>query len=96
MTEDHYLRTTNRVGYYAAVSTAIITVITFGFAMTAVQWIFIASFVLVILSLAVITFIYGLERLDRFEVFAVSINWLVLIINGVILSIIFRRQLKTP
>lgn len=62
---------------------------------TAVQWIFIASFVLVIISLAVISVNYGIERLDRFEVFAISINWLVLIFNGILLSIIFRKQLKT-
>lgn len=61
---------------------------------TAVQWIFIISFVLVSLSLAVISFSYGLERLDRFEVFVISIDWLALIVNGILLSIIFRRQLK--
>jgi hypothetical protein len=61
---------------------------------SAVRWIFVTGFVLTIVSLAVISIIYGLERQDRFEVAAISINWLVLIINGFLLSIVFRRQLK--
>ena len=44
-------------------------------------------------ALAVITALYGLERQDRFEVIVISINWLVLIIAGALLSIVFRRQL---
>jgi hypothetical protein len=61
---------------------------------TAVQRIFVLSFVLVIGSFAVISFIHGLERLDRFEVIIITINWLVLIVNGTLLSIVFRRQLR--
>jgi hypothetical protein len=59
-----------------------------------IRWIFMIGFVLVILSLAVISISYGLERLDRFEVFVISIDWLILIINGVLLSIVFRRRLR--
>jgi len=62
---------------------------------SAIRWIFIAGFVLVIVSLAVISFNYGLDRQDRFEVAAISIDWLVLIINGVLLSLVFRRQWLT-
>ena len=61
---------------------------------SAVRWIFIIGFILAIVSLAVISINYGLERQDRFEVAVLSIDWLVLIINGVLLSIVFRRQLK--
>jgi len=61
---------------------------------TAIRWIFIASFALVIASLIIISINHGIDRLDRFEVLAISIDWLVLIINGVLLSILFRRQLK--
>ena len=61
---------------------------------SAVRWIFIIGFVLAIVSLAVISVSYGLERLDRFEVAVITIDWLVLIVNGVLLSIVFRRQLK--
>jgi len=44
--------------------------------------------------LVVISIIYGLDRMDRFEVAVISINWLVLVTNGVLLSLLFRRQLK--
>lgn len=61
---------------------------------SAVRWVFIVSFILAIASLAVISISYGLDRKDRFEVAVLSIDWLVLIISGVLLSIVFRRQLK--
>jgi hypothetical protein len=58
-----------------------------------IQWIFIAAFGLTMVSLAIISFTFGLDREYRFEVAAISINWLVLIINGALLSIVFRRRL---
>jgi hypothetical protein len=61
---------------------------------SAIRWIFMIGFVLVMLSLSVIWISYGLERLDRFEVLVISIDWLTLIINGVLLSIMFSRQIK--
>ncbi|MEJ2263286.1 MAG: hypothetical protein P8X95_07565 [Anaerolineales bacterium] len=61
---------------------------------SAVRWIFIAGFVLVVASLILISINYGLDRQDRFEVVVISINWLVLIVNGALLGIIFRRQSK--
>lgn len=62
---------------------------------SAIRWIFIIDFVLVIAALTVISINYGLERLDRFEVVVISVNWLVLIVNGVLLGILFRRQIRT-
>ena len=59
---------------------------------SAVRWVFIAAFILTIVSLAAVSLIYGLDRQYRFEVAAISINWLVLIVNGILLSIVFRRQ----
>jgi tetrahydromethanopterin S-methyltransferase subunit E len=61
---------------------------------SAVGWVFVIAFILAIVSLTVISFSYGLDRQDRFEVAILSIDWLVLIINGVLLSIVFRRQFK--
>ena len=61
---------------------------------TAVRWIFVIAFILSFVSLAVIPLLYELDRQDRFEIEVLSIDWLVLIINGVLLSIVFRRQLK--
>ncbi len=61
---------------------------------TAVRWVFIISFLLTVLALTLISINYGLDRQDRFEVVVISINWLVLIINGILLSIVFKRQLR--
>jgi hypothetical protein len=61
---------------------------------SAVRWIFVIAFVLAIVSLAAISISYGLDRQDRFEVVVLSIDWLVLIVNGVLLSVVFRRRLK--
>jgi hypothetical protein len=59
-----------------------------------VRWVFIAGFVLTMVFLAVISVIHGLDRMDRFEIAVISIDWLALMINGVLLSLLFRRQLK--
>jgi hypothetical protein len=59
-----------------------------------VRWVFIAGFVLTMVFLVVISIIYGLDRMDRFEIAVISVNWLVLVLNGVLLSVLFRRQLK--
>jgi hypothetical protein len=34
------------------------------------------------------------RRVDRFEIAVTSIDWLVLLINGVLLSVLFRRREK--
>lgn len=60
----------------------------------AIRWVFIAGFILVIVSLVMISISYGVDRKDRFEVLSLSIDWFVLIINGVLLSILFGRRLK--
>jgi hypothetical protein len=59
-----------------------------------VRWVFVAGFVLTIVFLVVISINHGLDRMGRFEIAAISIVWLVLVINGVLLSVLFRRQLK--
>jgi hypothetical protein len=59
-----------------------------------VKWVFITGFVLTIVFFVVISINYGLDRMDRFEIAVISINWLVLVTNGVLLSLLFRRQLK--
>ena len=60
----------------------------------AVRWVFVCGFVLTVVFLAAISAVYGLQRMDRFEIAAISIAWLVLLINGVLLSFLFRRRLK--
>jgi hypothetical protein len=61
---------------------------------SAVRWVFVGGFVLTVVFLAAISAVYGLERMDRFEIAAISIAWLVLLINGVLLSLLFRRLLR--
>ncbi|MCJ7802369.1 MAG: hypothetical protein MUP82_08455, partial [Candidatus Marinimicrobia bacterium] len=58
-----------------------------------IKWIFIISFILVLLSFIVVTFNRGLVRKDQFEVYVISIDWLVLIVNGILMSIVFKRKL---
>ena len=59
---------------------------------TAVRWIFVAGFAVTVTFLVAISAYYGLERMDRFEIAAISIAWLVLLINGVLLGFLFRRR----
>jgi hypothetical protein len=61
---------------------------------TAIWWVFIIGFILTIVSFVLITFIYGLEQKDRFEVAVISIDWLVLIVNGILLSMFFNKKIK--
>jgi hypothetical protein len=60
----------------------------------AVRWVFIGGFILAIVSLVIFSMVYGLDRQDRFEVAIISINWLVLIANGILLSRVFKKQLR--
>lgn len=59
-----------------------------------IRWIFAISFFLAILALVVLSFSYGINRQDRFEVVIISIDWLVLLVTGILLSVVFRRGLK--
>lgn len=58
----------------------------------AIRWLFIASFVLAITSFVILS----LLRYDivAFEVTILTINWIVLIVSGILLSIIFRRAIS--
>ena len=60
----------------------------------AVRWVFLIGFILALVALAIFSGIYGLDRQDRFEVTIISIDWLVLIISGILLSRVFKKQLK--
>ncbi|MDA3953707.1 MAG: hypothetical protein PF485_08675 [Bacteroidales bacterium] len=60
----------------------------------AIRWIFIIAFVLTFISFVVVSINHGIVRKDRFEVVIISINWLVLISNGILVSIVFKRALK--
>jgi len=59
---------------------------------SAVRWIFWLGFISAILSLGIVSTVYGLQKLDRLEVLIISINWLVLILNGGLLSVYFSMH----
>ena len=58
----------------------------------AIRWLFTLSFVLIILSLGFLSVQYGVYREYRFEIISLSIDWIVLIVSGVLLSVLFRRS----
>ncbi len=60
----------------------------------AIRWIFIISFILTIISLIIISILYGIHREYRFEVAVITINWIVLIVSGILLSVLFKRALR--
>ncbi len=61
---------------------------------TTVRWIFLLDFLLTVISLIVISLIYGIMRGYRFEVYSIGLNWLTLIVMGIPLAGIFRSQTK--
>ncbi len=52
---------------------------------------FITGFILMLLSLILVVLIHGINREYRFEVIIISINWLEMIISGVLLVMYFRK-----
>jgi hypothetical protein len=58
-----------------------------------VRWLFGAGFVVPIVALVAVGLAYGLDRQDRFEVAVISVDWFVLIVNGILLASIFRDRL---
>lgn len=56
-----------------------------------IKRIFAVNFILVIISLAVYSIIYGIHREYRFEVAVIPINFFTLIINGILISRLFYR-----
>lgn len=57
----------------------------------AIRWLFITSFVLVVGLLLVLSLFYGEHLEYRFEVAVILINWTVLIVAGILLSVYFSR-----
>jgi len=59
-----------------------------------IRWIFIISFILTITSLIILSIFYGINREYRFEVAVITINWMVLIVSGILLSVVFKRAIR--
>jgi hypothetical protein len=62
---------------------------------SSIRRLFRMAFLVVLVALVVMSFQYGMERLDRFEVVIISVNWLVLIVNGVLVGQWFRGSART-
>jgi len=60
-----------------------------------IRFILILGFVFMIISFVFYSIKYGLDRSYRFEVAAISINWITTITIGVLISIFIRKRLKT-
>ena len=60
----------------------------------AIRWLFVANFVLTMLALTFYAVQYGIGREYRFEIAVITINWFVLMVAGVLLSVVFKRGAK--
>ena len=60
----------------------------------AVRWVFIVGGVLILAALVMFAAIYRAELDVRFEVMSLSITWLVLIVSGTLLTVVFGRALE--
>lgn len=59
----------------------------------AIRWLFVGCFTLTAISFTLYSIFYGIYREYRFEVATISINWLTLIVSGILLSVVFRRAM---
>ncbi|KUG04007.1 hypothetical protein ASZ90_018596 [hydrocarbon metagenome] len=58
------------------------------------RWVFISCFILTCLSLIMIAGQYGINREYRFEVAVITIDWMVLILSGILMSMVYRRSMQ--
>lgn len=56
-----------------------------------IRRVFITGFILTMVALVIISASYGIHREYRFEVAAITINWMVLIVSSILLSVLFKR-----
>jgi hypothetical protein len=60
----------------------------------ALRWILTGSFGVTIGALGVVSAFFGLDRQDTFEITAISIVWLTLVITGPLIAVAFRRSAR--
>lgn len=60
----------------------------------AIRWTFVATFLLTASAFIYNGVTYGIHREYRFEIAVITINWLSLIISGIMMSIVFQRAYK--
>ncbi len=59
-----------------------------------IQWIYFGAFGFMFIAYALVMLKFGVDREDLFELIVISIDWLVLIINGILTAIVFKRAMK--
>lgn len=57
----------------------------------AIRWIYLIAFAVTLLAFIYGVARYGVLRKDRFEVFVISTDWLVFILNGILTGVLFHR-----
>jgi hypothetical protein len=60
----------------------------------AIQITFLLPFILSIISMVFFSLKFGIDRSYRFEIAVITINWLALIIVGILAGVYFKRQLR--
>jgi hypothetical protein len=60
----------------------------------AIRWILIMPFVVNVFAFVFYSISFGLDRDYRFEVAAITINWIVTILVGILIGIYFRREMN--
>jgi hypothetical protein len=61
---------------------------------SAIRWVFIICFILIIISFAMISIVFGIKREYRFEVVSITIDYITLIVSGILLSRLFKREMR--
>jgi hypothetical protein len=60
----------------------------------AIRWVFIISFFMTLISFIIISLIYGISREYRFEVVIITVNYFTLIISGILIAQMFKREMR--
>jgi hypothetical protein len=60
-----------------------------------IRWLLFLPLILIILSFLAYSFYFGIDRNYRFEVASITINWLFIISVGILISIFFKRMIKS-
>ncbi len=59
-----------------------------------IRWTLILPFVITVIAFVLYSIRFGIDRDYRFEVAAITINWLVIIVAGILISLFFKRAIK--
>ncbi|QHT66596.1 hypothetical protein GXP67_07965 [Rhodocytophaga rosea] len=57
------------------------------------RWVFITGFLLTLASFIIISLVYGIHREYLFEIVIITIDYIILIVGGILLSKIFKREI---